>query len=166
VKFATALRLGTAETETILRRFTRATPQHPTYQALAELGKAVKTVFLCQYLSSAALRREIHEGLNVAENWNSANGFVFYGNAGEIATNDIGEQELAVLSLHLLQASMVHVNTLMIQARARRGDWFEQMTKEDLRGVTLLIYQHVNPYGLFRLNMHERLPIDPHEAAA
>jgi TnpA family transposase len=46
VKFATALRLGTAETEAILRRFTRKGPQHPTYKALAELGKAVKTIFL------------------------------------------------------------------------------------------------------------------------
>ena len=46
VKFATALRLGTAEPESILRRFTRNNLKHPTYQALAELGKAVKTVFL------------------------------------------------------------------------------------------------------------------------
>jgi TnpA family transposase len=45
VKYATALRLGTAETEAILRRFTRANVQHPTYRALAELGKARKTLF-------------------------------------------------------------------------------------------------------------------------
>jgi TnpA family transposase len=38
IKFATALRLGTAETEAILRRFTRNNLQHPTYQALSELG--------------------------------------------------------------------------------------------------------------------------------
>ena len=50
VKYATALRLGTAETEAILRRFTRTNVQHPTYKALAELGKAVKTIFLCRYL--------------------------------------------------------------------------------------------------------------------
>ena len=31
VKYATALRLGTAETEAILRRFTRSNLQHPTY---------------------------------------------------------------------------------------------------------------------------------------
>ena len=43
VKYATALRLGTAETEAILRRFTRNNVQHPTYKALAELGKAIKT---------------------------------------------------------------------------------------------------------------------------
>jgi TnpA family transposase len=37
-------------------------------QALVELGQAIKTVFLCRYLHGAALRQEINEGLNVAEN--------------------------------------------------------------------------------------------------
>src|SRR3546814_7526066 len=60
---------------------------------------------------SEAFRREIHEGLNVVENWNGANGFVFFGKGGEIATNRIHEQEISVLALHLLQASLVYVNT-------------------------------------------------------
>ena len=38
VKYATALRLDTADTEAILRPFTRNNLQHPTYQALAEPG--------------------------------------------------------------------------------------------------------------------------------
>ena len=59
VKYATAVRLGTAETESILRRFTRNNVQHPTYKAFAELGKAVKTIFLCRYLHSKELRREM-----------------------------------------------------------------------------------------------------------
>jgi len=67
IKYTTALRLGTADTEAILRRFTRDNVQHPTYKALAELGKAIKTIFLCRYLHSKDLRREIHEGLNVVE---------------------------------------------------------------------------------------------------
>jgi hypothetical protein len=43
VKYATALRLGTAED--ILRRFARSDLPHPTYRALDELGRAVKTPF-------------------------------------------------------------------------------------------------------------------------
>jgi hypothetical protein len=50
---------GKAETEAILRRFTKQNLQHPTYKAFAELGKAIKTIFLWQYLHSEALRREI-----------------------------------------------------------------------------------------------------------
>lgn len=103
IKYATALRLGTAETEAILKRFTRSNLKHPTYQALSELGKVIKTIFLCDYIGSEDVRREINEGLNVVENWNSANGFIFYGKGGEISTNRLEDQEVAVHSLHLLQ---------------------------------------------------------------
>jgi TnpA family transposase len=123
IKYATALRLGTADAETILRRFTRGNLQHPTYRALAELGKAVKTIFLCRYLHSEALRREIHEGLNVVENWNSANSFIFYGKSGEVASNRLEDQELSVLSLQLLQLCLVYVNTLMIQRVLSEPTW-------------------------------------------
>ena len=159
IKYATALRLGTAETEAILRRFTRNNLQHPTYQALAELGRAIKTIFLCHYLKSEELRREIHEGLNVVENWNAANGFIHYGKGGEFASNRLDDQEISMLALHLLQISLVYVNTLMVQEVLAEGEWMKRLTTEDYRGLTPLFYGHINPYGILRLDMTERLPI-------
>jgi TnpA family transposase len=57
------------------------------------VGKAIKTIFPCPYLHSEALRREIQEGLNVIEKWNGAKSFILYGKGGEIATNDLDNQE-------------------------------------------------------------------------
>lgn len=160
VRYATALRLGTAQTEAILRRFTRNNLQHPTYKALAELGKALKTIFLCRYLQSAELRREIEEGLNVVENWNSANAFIFFGKGGDLATNRHEDQEVGMLALHLLQVSLVYINTLMIQRVLADPSWERDLTPEDLRALTPLIYGHVNPYGTYHLDMDARLALD------
>lgn len=67
VKYATALRINTADTETILKQFSKNN-SHPTFQAFQELGKVIKTMFLCDYLSSEELRKEIHAGLNTVGN--------------------------------------------------------------------------------------------------
>jgi len=160
IKYATALRLGTADADTILKRFTRSQFQHPTYRAITELGKAIKTVFLCQYLHEDALRREINDGLQVVENWNSANDFIFFGKGGEIATNRFEDQELAMLSLHLLQISLVYINTLMIQQVLADQAWLDRMTPDDWRALTPLIYAHINPYGTFELDMQKRLHLE------
>lgn len=160
VKHAAALKIGMADAESLLRRFTRKNAQHPAYKALAELGKAIKTIFLCRYLASEELRREIHEGLNVVESWNSTNGFIFYGNGGELATNRRENQEIGLLCLHLLQASLVYINTLMIQQVLDDARWLDRMTSRDLAALSPLLTQHINPYGRFELDMEARLPIE------
>ena len=65
-----------------------------------------------------------------------------------------------MLSLHLLQISMVYINTIMIQRLLSEREWFEKMEVEDLRALSPLIYAHINPYGTFKLDMDERLPIE------
>jgi len=159
IKYTTARRVGTAEPASILRRFTRPNVQHPPYRALVELGKATKTTFLARDLHEAALRREIHAGLNVVETWNSANGFIFYGKSGEMATNRLDDQALSVLSLHLLHACWVYLNTLMLQDILAEPAWRGRRTAEDFRALSPWVYTHVNPDGTFELEMTSRWPL-------
>lgn len=159
VKHAVALKMGMADAESLLRRFTRTNVQHPTYKAFSELGKAIKTIFLCRYLHAEELRREIHEGLNVVESWNGANDFILIGKGGELTVNRQDDQEIALLCLHLLQSSLVYINTLMIQQVLEDPAWPGQMTKRDRAALSPLLTHHINPYGRFDLDLETRIPL-------
>src|ERR1700730_1696067 len=52
-------------------------------------------------------------------------------------------------------------NTLMMQQVLSRPHWAERLTTTDLRALTPLIWEHVNPYGRFELNMETRLDLSP-----
>ncbi len=164
IQHAAALKLGITDTEAMLKKFTRDNLQHEAYQAIRELGRAIKTIFLCQYFGSLALRQEIHSALNVVERWNGVNDFIFYGKTGSLRSNNPLELKLSMLCLHLLQLSMVYINTLMLQQVLVESDWLNEMEVEDKRAISPLLTEHINPYGSFNLDLNKRLSIKVNNA--
>lgn len=69
---------------------------------------------------------DITEGLNIVEAFNGANS--------------------------VLEAALVYVNTLMLR-EVLADAWADILTAEDRRGLTLLFWQHVLPYGEVKLDM-------------
>lgn len=47
----------------------------------------------------------------------------------------------------------------MIQEVLASPEWSGRLTEEYTRGLTPLLYGHVNPYGRFDLDMTKRLPL-------
>ncbi|MCX7126210.1 MAG: Tn3 family transposase, partial [Gammaproteobacteria bacterium] len=159
VKHITALKTGTMGADVFVKRFSQDNYQHPVCKAIIEIGKVAKTNFLCHYLIEEELRIEIHEAQNVVERLNSIMGFIFYGKLGEISTNVKNDQELSIVCLHLLQASMAYINTIIFQNVLSRPEWKGVLTPEDDRALNLLFHSHINPYGLFPLDLLKSLGI-------
>ena len=161
VRYATALKLGTAEAQQLLRRFVRGGPRRPAHQALDELGRVGRTIFLCKYLADEAVRHEVHEGRQVIEHWNSGIDFIFYGKDSELTGEDREDQEISMLAMHLLQSSLVLVNTLIIQQILSEPQWAGRLTDRDKKAITALIWAHINPYGTFHIDMNTHLDLGP-----
>src|SRR2546429_2491438 len=102
-----------------MRRFPR-TASHPTLQAMLELGRAQKTIFVARYLRDRDLQREVEEALNVIEVVEPGQLRDPLRQGGDFASNSRDEQELSVLCLRILQAALVYVNTLITPGRPRR----------------------------------------------
>lgn len=62
-----------------------------------------------------------------------------------------------MLSLNLLQISLVYINTLLIQNVLAEPVWHNRMTEDDWRGLSPLINHYINPYGRIELDMNRRL---------
>ncbi|MFF8317579.1 Tn3 family transposase [Streptomyces bobili] len=70
------------------------------------------------------------------ENWNSANTVLHYGKDGALTGPDRDHAETSMLSLHLLQSALVHVNTLLVQQILAEPAWTKKLTDEVRRGAT------------------------------
>lgn len=64
-----------------------------------------------------------------------------------------------MVALHILQAAIVYVNTLMVQEVLALPEWAGVLTDNDRRGLTPLFWSHILPYGEVRLNMARRLAL-------
>ena len=158
LRYATAIRQGTASTEAILRRF-NADVTHPAYAAMLETGRAQRTLFIARYLQDRDLQREINAGLNVVENYNGVNDYIFFGKSGELSSNRREEQEISMICLQILQSCLGYVNTLMIQDTLAEPEWADRLGDADRRGLTPLFTVNMTPYGEIQLNPDRRLDL-------
>ncbi|HLD95560.1 MAG TPA: Tn3 family transposase [Alphaproteobacteria bacterium] len=156
VQCAAALKTGCVDPSVLLKRLSTANKDDPLYKAFLELGKVIRTIFLCQYIEKESLRIDIHESLNVVERVNGVMDFIFYGKLGELSTNNPENQELSILCLHLLQTCMVYINTLMIQEILNSENL--NFTAQDFRALSPLIHGHLTPYGYFTIDLTKRIP--------
>jgi Tn3 transposase DDE domain len=48
------------------------------------------------------------------------------------------------------------INTILVEQTIERHELMERLSVEDLRALSPLFYEHVNPYGIFELDMNRQ----------
>lgn len=112
--------------------------------------------------SEAALRRTRRLFIN-RDNLRAAirtvNKDICYGKAGDLTDDDKEHVEVSALALHLVQAAIAYLNTIMIQIVLADPQWQKKLTEEDQRGLSALFWTHLNLYGRFELDMSNYLDL-------
>ena len=75
------------------------------------------------------------------------------------SSDTLPELSCNAAALHLLQASLVYVNTRMIQSVLSDPGWAARLSKRDYHGLSPLIY-HINPYGRFDVDLKKRIDFE------
>ncbi len=155
VKHATALRLGTAAATDILRRFTRANLQHPTYKALVELGKALRNSLPVSLPASDRVQARNPRGAERGRELEQRQRL--YPLLAAVARSPpTGWRTKRWRCYRVAPAAELHGLREHVDDPARperAGLDGAHRTRRERRGLTPLAWGHVNPYGLFRLDM-------------
>jgi hypothetical protein len=75
------------------------------------------------------------------------------------ALNELVAETATPLALHLLQSSVVHINTLLLQRVLQDPEFRNLMGDNERRALSALFWFNINPYGRFLLDMNRRLDI-------
>lgn len=153
-----SIKAGQIAASTILRKLGTNSSQNKLYRAFHELGCAVRTGFLLQYIQDADLRATIQAATNKSEAFNGFAKWLSFGGEGVIATNNREEQRKIIKYNHLIANCLIFYNVFemsrILQELVRSGYPVEP---EVVAALSPYWTHHVNRFGIYDLNL-ERCP--------
>lgn len=123
-------------------------------QALAEIGRVHKTMFILRYLDDAELRRRVGRELNKGEASHDLSRFLCFGKEGTLRGREFEDQLHSFSALAVLHNAVVAWNTVQIgHAVERLRERGVAVHDEDLAGTSPLLRRHINPFGHYHFNL-------------
>jgi TnpA family transposase len=158
LRVAISIKCGRINASTILRKLGTNSRKNKLYQAFYELGCAVRTGFLLQYINDADLRSTIQAATNKSEAFNAFVQWLAFGGDGTLSTNSRDEQRKRIKYNHLVANTLIFYNvfelTRILHELNQQG---YELEAEALAELSPYLTQHVNRFGLYHLDL-ERQP--------
>ncbi len=150
LRIAGSLKLGTVHASELVRSLLKSERPSSLAQAIIDLGRINKTIYLLNYIDDEDYRRRILTQLNRGEGRHQVARTICHGRRGEIRKTYREGQEDQLNALGLVTNAVVLWNTLYMQA-AQEHLQFEGMKihPEDQARLSPLQHKHVNVLGRF-----------------
>ncbi|MCI0767998.1 MULTISPECIES: transposase [Bacillus] len=153
-----SIKTGRIHPSTILNKLSTYSKKNKLYQAFRELGCAIRTLFLLNYLSDEELRSTIQAATNKSESFNGFTKWLFFGGEGIIAENNREKQRKLIKYNHLVANCLIFYNvfqlTHILHEYIKEGN---PLDKDTLADLSPYLTFHVNRFGKYKLDS-DRLP--------
>ena len=148
LRLATSIKQGTATASLLIKKLSSYPRQNGLAQALREVGRIERTLFILDWLQNVELRRRVQAGLNKGEARNALARAVFFNRLGEIRDHSFEQQRYRASGLNLITAAIVLWNTVYIERaiNALRESGYE-IDDEHLQYLSPLGWEHISLTG-------------------
>ena len=149
-QFYAAFPAGHATASAALQRLNRFQASNRFYAANRELGRALKTEFVLQYMSEPKLRAKVRRGLLKVEQLHALARAVYYGQRGRISAREVYDQMNACSCLTLILACIVYWQAREISRLAAAPDF--PFDPDLVRHVSPIEWKNIVLYGEIKID--------------
>ncbi|HDL8516779.1 TPA: Tn3 family transposase [Yersinia enterocolitica] len=156
IRTAGSLKLGKVQASVLVRSLLKSERPSGLTQAIIEVGRINKTLYLLNYIDDEDYRRRILTQLNRGESRHAVARAICHGQKGEIRKRYTDGQEDQLGALGLVTNAVVLWNTMYMQAaldhlRAQG----ETLNDEDIARLSPLCHGHINMLGHYSFTLAE-----------
>lgn len=150
LRIAGSLKLGTVQASELVRSLLKSERPSSLAQAIIDLGRINKTIYLLNYIDDEDYRRRILTQLNRGEGRHKVTRTICHGKRGEIRKAYREGQEDQLSALGLVTNAVVLWNTIYLQAALEhlQSEGME-INPEDSARLSPLQHKHINVLGRY-----------------
>ncbi|MGG0939810.1 Tn3 family transposase [Brevibacillus centrosporus] len=160
LRLAHSIREGTVSASLIMGKIGSYARQNSLATALREMGRIEKTIFILDYLSSEALRRRIHRGLNKGEAMNALARAIFFGKHGELRERALQDQLQRASALNIIINAISVWNTVYLQQASEHRKKQGKLQEDLLKHISPLGWEHINFLGEYKFNLRQNTSLN------
>lgn len=154
LRLAHSIREEKVTSSLILSKLGSYARQNSLSNALKEMGKIEKTIFILKYISDSGFRRRIQVGLNKGEELNGLARVVFFGRRGHFWERELQGQLQKASCLNVILNAIVIWNTkYLTKAWNQYKSQNPNIDENLLKYISPLHWEHINFLGKYLLEM-------------